>query len=34
MHDILPFDGMCSVGLPHKEAAVRCCDEVDPLAKV
>nr|XP_009771387.1 PREDICTED: bifunctional 3-dehydroquinate dehydratase/shikimate dehydrogenase, chloroplastic-like [Nicotiana sylvestris]XP_016515486.1 PREDICTED: bifunctional 3-dehydroquinate dehydratase/shikimate dehydrogenase, chloroplastic-like [Nicotiana tabacum] len=22
-----------SVGLPHKEAAVRCCDEVDPLAK-
>ncbi|KAM3231479.1 bifunctional 3-dehydroquinate dehydratase/shikimate dehydrogenase, chloroplastic isoform X1 [Capsicum chacoense] len=22
-----------SVGIPHKEAAVRCCDEVDPLAK-
>lgn len=24
---------MRSVGLPHKEAAVRCCDEVDLLAK-
>ncbi|KAK2990563.1 hypothetical protein RJ640_019843 [Escallonia rubra] len=23
-----------SVGIPHKEAAVRCCDEVHPLAKV
>lgn len=23
-----------SIGLPHKEAAVACCDEVDPLAKV
>ncbi|PWA80035.1 3-dehydroquinate dehydratase type I [Artemisia annua] len=22
-----------SIGLPHKEAAVACCDEVDPLAK-
>ncbi|XP_031259151.1 bifunctional 3-dehydroquinate dehydratase/shikimate dehydrogenase, chloroplastic-like [Pistacia vera] len=22
-----------SVGIPHKEAAVACCDEVDPLAK-
>ncbi|KAH7838856.1 hypothetical protein Vadar_031996 [Vaccinium darrowii] len=22
-----------SVGIPHKEAAVECCDEVDPLAK-
>lgn len=24
----------CSVGIPHKEAAVECCDEVHPLAKV
>ncbi|GKE22883.1 hypothetical protein Tco_1434395, partial [Tanacetum coccineum] len=23
-----------SIGLPHKEAAAACCDEVDPLAKV
>lgn len=23
-----------SVTIPHKEAAVRCCDEVDPIAKV
>jgi hypothetical protein len=23
-----------SVGIPHKEAAVGCCDEVHPLAKV
>lgn len=23
----------CSVGIPHKEAAVGCCDEVHPLAK-
>ncbi|KVI12521.1 Aldolase-type TIM barrel [Cynara cardunculus var. scolymus] len=23
-----------SIGLPHKEAAVACCDEVDPLAKI
>ncbi|CAN0899085.1 Bifunctional 3-dehydroquinate dehydratase/shikimate dehydrogenase, chloroplastic [Linum grandiflorum] len=23
-----------SVGIPHKEAAVGCCDEVDPLAKL
>ncbi|KAI3741830.1 hypothetical protein L1987_59508 [Smallanthus sonchifolius] len=23
-----------SIGLPHKEAAVACCDEVDPLAKL
>ncbi|GFZ04640.1 dehydroquinate dehydratase, putative [Actinidia rufa] len=26
------FSGF-SVGIPHKEAAVGCCDEVDPLAK-
>ncbi|KAI8570788.1 hypothetical protein RHMOL_Rhmol01G0064200 [Rhododendron molle] len=24
---------LVSVGIPHKEAAVECCDEVDPLAK-
>ncbi|RWW56958.1 hypothetical protein BHE74_00036330, partial [Ensete ventricosum] len=23
----------CSCTIPHKEAAVRCCDEVDPIAK-
>lgn len=23
-----------SVTIPHKEAAVKCCDEVDPVAKV
>lgn len=28
------FDGTRSIGLPHKEAVVACCDEVDPLAKV
>ncbi|XP_065627767.1 bifunctional 3-dehydroquinate dehydratase/shikimate dehydrogenase, chloroplastic-like [Quercus suber] len=27
------FDETCSVGIPHKEAAVRCSDEVHPLAK-
>ncbi|PRQ49092.1 putative shikimate dehydrogenase, 3-dehydroquinate dehydratase [Rosa chinensis] len=26
------FSGF-SVGIPHKEAAVKCCDEVDPVAK-
>ncbi|KAJ4844675.1 hypothetical protein Tsubulata_018293 [Turnera subulata] len=26
------FEGF-SVGIPHKEAAVKCCDEVDPVAK-
>lgn len=25
---------ICSVGIPHKEAAMACCDEVHPLAKV
>lgn len=24
----------CSCTIPHKEAAVKCCDEVDPVAKV
>ena len=28
------FNETCSVGIPHKEAAVGCCDEVHPLAKV
>ena len=23
-----------SVTIPHKEAALKCCDEVDPVAKV
>lgn len=26
--------GETSIGIPHKEAAVRCCDVVHPLAKV
>lgn len=34
MHACILFDGTYSIGLPHKEAAVACCDEVDPLAKV
>jgi 3-dehydroquinate dehydratase/shikimate dehydrogenase len=24
----------CSCTIPHKEAAVKCCDEVDPIARV
>ncbi|XP_031111738.1 bifunctional 3-dehydroquinate dehydratase/shikimate dehydrogenase, chloroplastic-like [Ipomoea triloba] len=32
VYSCIDFAGF-SVGIPHKEAAVDCCDEVDPLAK-
>lgn len=25
---------LCSCTIPHKEATLKCCDEVDPVAKV
>ncbi|KAM1074285.1 hypothetical protein EV1_019022 [Malus domestica] len=31
-YSCMDFAGF-SVGIPHKEAAVKCCDEVDPVAK-